>query len=824
MLAPLFAIQSLGLLAAAVEHRLTSRFVDGFVAWWQAPAAVAGGLAVVWFAIWMSRRDAADLSRPVRWLLTTLRLLTVAAVVTACLDLERIAEHEVVMPSRVAVLIDSSASMSLPAGDADGPATRGDRGAEILEQGGLLAALQARHEVSLWRFDADAEPLAVLPRRAAGSGSGEGDEPAAATPLGTGWQAAATPRGVETRLGEALAAVLEREPSSMLAGVVLLSDGGNNSGLDPLAAADRLAGAEVAVAAVGIGSDALPANVRVADVIAPARVFPGDTFAVTAYLQAQGREGERVTVELRDVATEGITAGEPIGGRLIDAREAVLAADGDLASLRFEVPGLLAPGSRILTVRAIPATADRNTTDDLQAAAIEVVDRVTRVLLMAGGPGREYQFLRNVLHRDASFEVDVLLGTAAAGMSQDADRILDAFPPSDEALAAYDAVVAIDSDWRAIEPAGWARLERWVASESGGLVLIAGSIHMDDWLSDPRAAVLRGLFPVEFRRPGQVPLGGIVGREEPMPLDFTTDGGDAEFLWLAAGRDRSRSVWAEFPGVYSCFPADRAKAGGTIYARVSPIGRAGEDRRIYLAGQLYGAGSVFYVGSGELWRLRQIDDSCYDRLVAQVVRHVSQGRLMRGTRRVRLLVDRDRHPVGGTVQIRLVMADGSGRAGGRPPSCRAVGPDETVVSVPLEEEPDRPGTLRGSFVAGREGSWRIEVDPSAGLAEQPLTHRIQVQLPDRELARPKLDRSLLEQLAGRTGGVARFPGPADWSPAKAAALADEVAALLPDRSRREYETGPPDTDFKRRLNTALLAAGCSCLCLEWIVRRLAKLA
>jgi hypothetical protein len=142
------------------------------------------------------------------------------------------------------------------------------------------------------------------------------------------------------------------------------------------------------------------------------------------------------------------------------------------------------------------------------------------------------------------------------------------------------------------------------------------------------------------------------------------------------------------------------------------------------------------------------------------------------------------------------------------------------VIVPLEAEPDRPGSLRGRFVAGREGAWRIEVDPAAGLTDEPLVHRIQVQLSDRELARPRLDRPLLEQLASQTGGEARFPKPSDWS----AALADELAATLPDRSRREYETGPPDADFKRQLNTALLAAGVGCLCLEWIIRRLAKLA
>jgi hypothetical protein len=803
------------LLTAAVDHRIVSRLVEGFDAWWQPPAAVAAAVLLTGFVTTINRRDTAELAGPLRWLLTTLRLLTVAVVAVACLDLQRIAEHEVVMPSRVAVLIDTSASMSLPAATGEGQASRVERARDILIEGGLLPALQRRHEVSVWRFDADAEPLTVLPRMRQGDTppAGESGQP-------LDWQAATVARGFETRLGEALAKAVEREPASVLAGVVVLSDGGNNSGIDPLNVADRLAAAEVAALAVGIGSETLPANVRIADMLAPARVFPGDTFTVTAYLQAQGREGERVAVELRETASPPGGPGRPGDGRLIDTREARLAADGDLMAIRFDVPGLVTTGSRSLSVRLIPETPDRNTDDDSQTAAVEVVDRVTRVLLMAGGPSREYQFLRNVLHRDASFEVDVLLGTATAGISQDAHRILDAFPPSDEALAEYDAVVAIDYDWGSLDPVDWTRLERWVARESGGLVFVAGGIHMDDWLGDPRATPLRGLFPVEFRRPGQLPLGGGGSREEPLPLDFTADGGDAEFLWLAPGRDRSRSVWAEFPGVYACFPAERAKPGGTVYARVRPDGGAGEDRRIYLAGQLYGGGNVFYVGSGELWRLREIDDACYDRLMPQIVRHVSQGRLMRGTQRVRLLVDRDRHPVGGTVQLRLVMADEPRLAAGRPPVCRAIGPEETIVTVPLEVEPDRPGTLQGSFVAVREGAWRIEVDPAAGLTEEPLMHRIQVQLPDRELVRPRLDRPLLEQLASRTGGVARFPQPSDWS----TAIADELAARLPDRSRREYETGPPDDDFKRQLNTVLLAAGVGFLCLEWVVRRLAKLA
>ena len=293
-------------LAASLRHRFTSRLLDGFDQWWQAPAAVIAVATLVVLVIWMYRRDAGDLPGPLRGLLVALRLAAVAAIAIACLDIERFAEREVVIPSRVAVLIDSSASMSLTDDTADEQATRGRHALDILDEQGLLAALGKRHEVSLWRFDADAEPLVTLPRNESANPdtattAGEANTFAtAALESPADWRAAVAPRGAETRLGEALATLLDREPGGGLAGVVVLTDGGSNAGLDPLAAAGLLARAGVVVEPIGIGGDTLPANVRVADVLVPARVFPGDGFAVTAYLQAQGLEGKQVRVELRE--------------------------------------------------------------------------------------------------------------------------------------------------------------------------------------------------------------------------------------------------------------------------------------------------------------------------------------------------------------------------------------------------------------------------------------------------------------------------------------------------------------------------------------------
>jgi hypothetical protein len=796
---------------SVVQYRVTSRLLEGFAEWWQPPAAVAATAGIILYVVWLYRRDAAVLPRPLAAMLAFLRLAALSAVAAALLDVERIAEHEILLPSRVAVVIDSSASMSLVDRAADEATPAGtDRAGVVsamLDTGGLLAALGERQELSIWRFDADAEPVATVQS----GGTAPPD-----------LQAVVAPRGYETRLGEAILQVLDREPARRLAGIVLLSDGGNNAGVAPLAAAAAAERAGVAIQVLGIGSDTLPANLRVADLVAPARVFPGDGFAVTAYLQAQGMEGQRVEVELREQAPGPAAAETPDAGRLIETRDVRLASDGDLSAVRFEVPGLMTPGSRLLTFAVRPPRADHSGDDDRLSVGIEVVDRVTTVLLMAGGPGREYQFMRNVLDRDPSFEVDVLLGTAAEDISQDARRILSQFPATDEELTEYDAVVAIDVDWLAIGPAAWTRLERWVSEESGGALFMAGGIHMESWLADPRAEPLRGLLPVHFRNSATLGLGGSGGGDRPLTLEFTRAGLDAEFLWLADSRAASAAIWKEFPGVYACYPVDESKPGATVYAEAAPATEApAEPRLIYLAGHPYGSGCVWYAGSSELWRLRGIDDATYERVVAQILRHVSHGRLTQGARGARLLVDRERHPVGGTVQVRLILADDQqlGSAVGRSLACRVIGPAGEAMALPLTAEPSRPGTLVGSFIASREGGWRIELDPLPGDAE-PLTRRIQVQLPDRELARPKLDRPLLEQIASRSGGKVRFPAPGDWTPAASA----ELAATIPDRSRREFETGVADRSFKQRVNTAILVTGAGCLCLEWILRRFARLA
>ena len=819
------AILTLPLAAAErVAYRISSGLIDGFTEWWQMPALVLGVGLVLTVVLWAYHHDAAGLPRWQGMPLAALRVTALSILLLALLDLRRTAEHEISFPSRVAVLVDTSASMTLaatadnPAG-ADAVSSRADAAIALLDGDGLLDTLRQRHEVAIWTFADRAEPLAVLPTAAAeaeAEAEAEATEGPTDKPVLPGWQTGLAAQGAETRLGDALLETLRGEPAESLAGVILLSDGGSNAGSDPLRAAARLAESAVAVHSIGLGSDRLPANVRVADLLAPARVFPGDGFSITGYLQAQGMEGRTARVELIEAdATATVGGGSPTG-RVIDTTEVRLAADGELLAVRFDLDGLDDPGSRVLAIRVIPPTNDSRAGDNLEATDIEVVETATQVLLLAGGPGREYQFLRNVLKRDRSIAVDVLLGSAQPGVSQDARSILEGFPESAEALDAYDVVVAIDYDWRQLDPAAIARLERWVARDSGGLFLLAGGVFMESWLADPQFEAIRNLHPVELRRGERLLLTPRAVSEAARPLRFSPDGEDAEFLWLAANRIASQTVWSEFPGVYACFDTATAKPGATVYARLGdPNGLSrSSDGPIYLAGQLYGSGTIFYCGSSELWRLRGVEPAAHERLSTQLVRHVAQGRLLRGSSRGRLLLERDRYPVGETVVVRVLPGSADRRT-----DLEVIGPEGQRLRVPLEDDPVRPEDRRGSFVLSSEGSWRLVLTIN-GDEDDRSVRRIQATLPDRELVRPRLQRAVLEQLATATGGSTRFLTDAAWTGDDPTRLND----LLPDRSRKEYERGAGDTDFKRLLNTLLLATGIGLLCLEWVLRRLAKLA
>jgi hypothetical protein len=385
-----------------------------------------------------------------------------------------------------------------------------------------------------------------------------------------------------------------------------------------------------------------------------------------------------------------------------------------------------------------------------------------------------------------------------------------------ESLSEYDCIFAIDPDWTRLDTTQVEHLMSWVADEAGGMIVVAGPVNMQRWLKSSEHAGLKSLYPVEFQERLSLLDDGHFAGKNPWPIEFERAGEEARFLWLANSADETAEAWAQFEGVYGYYAVKGAKRGATVFGRFSdPEAGLSDERPIYLAGHFYGAGQVLYLGSAELWRLRTLDPSYFEVLATQLVRHVSQGRLLRGAG-VSLLVERDRYDLGENVVLRAKMSSKQQDAPAVAITAHVIAPDGSVQIVKLNAEPNIPGAYLGQFVAIAEGTYEIAL---ANFETDP--HRIRVRMPDIERAKPQRDVAVLAEIASLSGGryfaelETAVHGYEDTRP---------LADLIADRTEVKLIEGAPDEGFDRRQMQWLLGMICGSLLLEWTLRRLLRLA
>jgi hypothetical protein len=791
-------------------------------------AVVIALVGVVWY---LYRRDAVELPRTVGVTLALLRLVALGGLVVYFLGIERRATREVVHNSQVVLLIDVSQSMGLAASDepaVGGGQSRLDEVVAALAESRLINDLRRTHDVHVVRFDRNIEPLATLPMSQQPQ-----PENAAPTPANSAndaepvtadfWSAKLQPRGTETRLGEALAEIIRIYRDAPLAGIVVISDGAQNAGVEPTAAVEAASQHKIPFFSVGLGSTEPQRNVAIRDLVIPTRAFPGDTLSVTGFVQASGYAGRWVDVQLgrrRAGEREGPQSASSQTATPLGTERVALKGDGEMTDVSFNVdPG--EAGTFVYELRVVAPADDANARDNQREAEVEVVDRRTRVLLFASGPMRDYQYLRNQLHRDKSMTVDVLLQSAQSGASQDAGKILSRFPATREELYPYDCVVAFDPDWSALDAAQAALLESWVAEEAGGLIVVAGPIHTANFVRSAEHAKLRDLYPVVFQSRTTLIDDGQYGGTLAWPLEFDRAGREAKFLWLDKTAELSAAAWARFPGVYGYFNIKQEKPGATVYARFSdPAAGSAASRPVYFASQFYGAGQVFYIGSGELWRLRSVDPAFFEVLYTKLIRHVSQGRILRGSSRGALMVERDRYELGESVVLRARVSDERHNPlVAESVTAHALRPNGQTEPVKLAAQADRPGMFVGQLTVLQEGTYQVAL--SLAGENEPLSRFLQVRVPDRERTRAERNEELLTKLAADTGGTyySRLASAIDGDgPQK------PLAQTIRSRAERKPIKGTPDQDFAEMQMRWLLGVIAGALCLEWIVRRLNRLA
>jgi uncharacterized membrane protein len=719
---------------------------------WALVMVIVAAALVAWLAY---RR--VPLSGRRRHALAALRLVTLLWLIL-CLMRPVTRASEDTRDAVVPILVDASRSMGL----ADAGGRRRIDVARSLVERQLLPALAPRFHAELLRF---------------------GDSVSAAEPS----TLSATDR--RTALGGALQVVRDRYRGRAVAGIVLVSDGGDNGEVDAVAAAATGA----PIYALGIGPKTSPRDREIVSVTAAESVLSDAVIDVAVSAVSHGYGTSPIELRLLE------------NGRVIDVRRATPAADGVPVSQTFRV----SPNRDVPTVYTVevPAAGDEVVAENnARSVLVPAAAHPRRVLFIEGAPGFEHSFLRRAWAGDRGLEVDAVVRKGRDDGGADtfyvqavksrADALTGGFPKTRAALFDYDVLVLanVDADMLSADQLELARA--FVAERGGGLLLLGAHAFQRQGFRD---TALEDAVPLELsdRAGGVQQAAGSPGMNR---VALTRAGADHPVMQLAATPEENQKRWASVPPLAAVSPLGAPRRGASVLA---VTGGPGGVPRALVAVQRYGEGRSMVFTGEAFWRWRMMlpsADQSYDRFWRQAARWLGQG----APDAVSLQTPVAAAP--GEVPVLIDARDASfAAARDAVIDVRVTGPGGRVDTVRAQPDPSRPGRYKAIVQAPQAGVYRVAADARAGAST--LGSAISAVLVggvDPEMTDPRLNEETLSRVARASGGQMLTAG-------DEATLVDRLRAGVP-AAALAVRRDPWHTGWSFAVIAVLLAG-------EWLLRR-----
>jgi hypothetical protein len=727
--------------------------------WWALAAVIAGAAAIAWLAY-----SRAPIGRRKRAALAAVRF--VSLIVLLLLLMRPIARGGAdVADAVVPILVDTSRSMSLE--DMEG-LRRIDVARTILT-GELLPALAPRFRTEVLGF-------------------GETLAPSSPAELGASAR--------RSDLAGALEAVRERYRGQVIAGVVVISDGGDTGG----AIGRGTPEAAVPVYPLGVGARAIGRDREVLSVTTAEAVL--DDSRVDLAVSAVSHGHGSAPIELRLLEN----------GRIMEVRRPVPAAEGSPVREIFHVtPGKGAPS--IYTIEIPAESRELVPENNTRSVLVQPPARPRRILLIQGAPGFEHSFLRRAWSGDSGLEVDAVVrkGKNETGSdtfyiqaaSSRSAALVSGYPDRREALFAYDAVVLANMEGTFLTSSQLEETREFVGRRGGGLLVLGAQSFLRPGLADGALAELlpldlgergRGVLPASAQSPRAANRVGLTAAGESHPI-----------MQLTGSTGDTRKRWDAVPALASIAPLGGPRPGATVLAVTSG---AGGTPRALVAVQRYGEGRSMVFTGEAAWRWRMLlpaADRSYDTFWRQAVRWLA----LPATDPVNIVAPAGAAP-GDVLDLRVSARSPAFDALRNPTvDVRVTRPDGRVDSVPAvpDTTEENEGTFVARYRADEAGVYRATADVRGpdGPAVAAATS-ILVGGADPEMTDPRLNLHVLQRIASASGGRMVEQG-------KAADLADRLQSSLPaaaERLRASQDLWHTGWSFGAIL--CLLAA-------EWLLRR-----
>lgn len=512
---------------------------------WLLIAAIVVSIAAIAFTLQRRR----ELGMPRLLALGVLQSTFVALL--ACLlwrpvlNVERVRDRENVL----AIAIDASASMT----HAGVERSRIDETMSAL-RAGALASMEEVFDVRLFGFSDHAAPLSTL-------------EPPPAI-------------GAQTRIGDALAQVLQSAGSAPLAGVVLVSDGAENGGSLDSQRLTQLASWGVPIHTVGVGPERVEDDLELANVDVAASAPQGARLAAEVSVRHAGAKAARVRVYDQE--------------RLIAAREIELPAEPGLATVAIELPPVDA-GAHPLRFALDSLEGERNTINNARTRIVTAPVGKRHVLYVEGEPRWEYKFLRRAVERDRALRLASLVRTTPnkhyrQGVTSAAE-LAEGFPGDAAELFAYDAIIIGSYEAATLRADQHRLLKDFVDQRGGSVLMLAGRFGLSagGWQNAPLAQTLPVQLPAKQ-------TGAFVQRTA--QAQPTVYGVEARIARLDDDPRRNAEAWKSLPLLADWQTLGRLKPGAIVLLEAA----SERARAPLLVQQHYGRGAVFVLGTASTLR------------------------------------------------------------------------------------------------------------------------------------------------------------------------------------------------------------------------------
>ncbi len=674
-----------------------------------------------------------------RWVLGSLRVSALAVLLVCLFRPMLLLSAAVDQRNYVGVLVDDSRSMRIA--DKDGK-PRSDWIEH--EFGGpdstILKALKKKFIVRMFRFSSNAQRV-----------DSAADLNFDAT---------------ETHLGAAIEQARQELDAVPLSGLVVLSDGADNSRTPIGDELLSLRAKSVPIFTVGLGADRFDKDIEIRRVEASSSVLKGGTLVAELLVRQRGFSGVKVPLVVED------------GGRIIARDSITLPNDGDVAPFRVAVAAHDA-GPRSFTFRIPLQPGEQVEQNNSQQALVDVRDGREKILYVEGEPRHEMRFIRAAVEADSNIQVVALQRTAENKFLRlaidSADELASGFPKSRAELFHYRAIILGSIEASFFTHDQLAMLADFVNVRGGGLLFLGGrrSFAEGGYAGTPLAEVMPVVVQGEAVPDSLTFFANLI-------VSLTPAGASHAVAQVAASPSVSLETWKKLPSVTSVNHIRETKPGAVVLIKgtMEAGGRAGEPgsplhsyEQPVLVYQRYGRGLsvAFPVQDSWNWQMNpntSEDDQTFSRFWRQMLRWITSdvpGRVVAS-------LPADQFNPKTPVAIRATVSD----------SMYLPRNDAKVVAhvtsdsgdkrdLTLDWAIDRDGEYRGTFTPDQPGVYtvRVEATSPTGEAVGDTTY-IRVADLNTEYFDAEMRAPLLKRIATETGG--RF-----YTPATANTLAEDVA-------------------------------------------------